>query len=188
MPITLKRWYLGSKPNGLNSPEGLIAVITVPTVAPTLSAKSFPITMGGYGIGPESEAALLESELAVEPEAPLGLNPLYDPACTLLRRSLTRFSDSGTMPFRSAPPERAPLEIRTSSYKAGAAACTCGCFSIWVVSSRQFRMPSLCTRIRLICAVERIRLFSRSWRKPLLIARATISEATPAATPATEIK
>src|SRR5436305_2539065 len=38
-----------------------------------------------------------------------------------------------------------------------------------------------------MCAVERIRLFSRSCRKPLLIASATINDATPAATPAIEI-
>src|SRR5215510_5046016 len=124
MPITLKRWYLGIRPNGLNSPDGLIAVTTLPTVAPIRSAKSFPITIGGYGRGPDSEVPCLELGVEREIESPLGFNPLYDPACTLLRRSLTRFSDSGIMPFISAPPERAPLEIRTSSYKAEAAPCT----------------------------------------------------------------
>src|SRR5438270_730875 len=48
-------------------------------------------------------------------------------------------------------------------------------------------MPSFSTLMRLMWAVERMRLLSKSCRKPLFIANATISEATPAATPAIEI-
>jgi len=48
-------------------------------------------------------------------------------------------------------------------------------------------MPSLSTLSKLMCAVEPSSRACKSWRKPLLMASATISEATPAATPRMEI-
>src|SRR5258708_2910771 len=48
-------------------------------------------------------------------------------------------------------------------------------------------MPSSATRSRLMCEVEPSKRCCKSWRKPLLMAKATIREATPAATPAIEI-
>ena len=51
----------------------------------------------------------------------------------------------------------------------------------------QSLMPSSATRWRLMCDVEPSKRCWRSWRNPLLMARATTSEATPAATPATEM-
>ena len=48
-------------------------------------------------------------------------------------------------------------------------------------------MPSSATRSRLMCEVDPIRRSCRSWRNPLLMARATMSEATPAATPRIEM-
>ena len=51
----------------------------------------------------------------------------------------------------------------------------------------QFWMPSSATRCRLMCEVEPNRRSCRSWRKPFVIAIATTREATPAATPTTEM-
>ncbi len=66
---------------------------------------------------------------------------------------------------------------------AGAAATTCGCFERRAISGGQSLMPSSAMRCRLMCEVEPRRRCCRSWRNPLLMARATTSEATPAATP-----
>jgi len=48
-------------------------------------------------------------------------------------------------------------------------------------------MPSSATRSRLICEVEPMRRSCKSCRKPLLMASATMSEATPAETPTIEM-
>ena len=48
-------------------------------------------------------------------------------------------------------------------------------------------MPSSATRSRLTWELDPNKRCCKSWRKPLLMANATMSDATPAATPATEI-
>src|SRR5579884_939714 len=70
---------------------------------------------------------------------------------------------------------------------AGAPATTCGSFSRRGRSCSQFLIPSLAVRSRLMCDDDPSRRCCKSWRNPLLIASAMISDATPAATPAIEI-
>src|SRR5260370_29315109 len=47
IPTTLNCWYVGRRRRGVSSPWGLVAIIVEPTVAPMVSARSFPRTIGG---------------------------------------------------------------------------------------------------------------------------------------------
>src|SRR5512146_1053798 len=69
----------------------------------------------------------------------------------------------------------------------GEAAVTWGTRRSRSRSGRQSRMPSACVRIRSTWADEPSSLSCRSCRMPFVMARAMISAATPAATPATEM-
>ena len=110
-----------------------------------------------------------------------------DPSFTEVNRSPTLRSYLGIMPLRTAPRARGPREIRTCSKMAGAAATTWGCLERRSMSAGQSLMPSSAMRCRLMCDVEPSRRCCRSWRNPLVMAMATTSEATPAATPAMEM-
>ena len=121
--------------------------------------------------------------------APLGAasSGAAEPSFTEFSRSPTLRSYSGIMPLRMAPRARGPREIRTCSKMAGAAATMCGCLERRSRSAGQSLMPSSAMRCRVMCDVEPSRRCWRSWRNPLVMAMATTSEATPAATPAMEM-
>ncbi len=90
--------------------------------------------------------------------------------------------------FDRAPPERAPRDIEHLSVESRSGGGYMGQLTQPIaVSARQSRMPSLWTRISSTCAVEPSRRSCRSRRMPLVMASATISDATPAATPAIEM-
>src|SRR5580692_6612659 len=71
IPATLKRLYLGTTPNGVSSPCGLVTVMTEPTVAPSSSDMSLPRMIGGREEPASSELLLLAdagaSSAAAEP-------------------------------------------------------------------------------------------------------------------------
>ena len=117
----------------------------------------------------------------------LSSNAVAEPSFTVLSKSPTLRSYDGITPLSTAPRARGPREIRTCSKIAGAAATTCGCFERRSSTAGQSLMPSSATRIRLMCEVEPSKRCCKSWRNPLLMANATIREATPAATPAIEM-
>ena len=207
MPATRNRVYFGTVPNGVSSPWGLVTTTTDPTVAPRLSAISLPRTIGGMAVTlwftAESESggwagltplpAVFGSGSGVTVCGGGGISASRsskasaDPCFTELSRSPTWRSYFGIIPFRTAPRARGPREMRTCSKIAGAAATTCGCLESRSMRGGHALMPSSAIRWRVMCEVEPSRRCCRSWRKPLLIASATIKEATPAATPTTEI-
>ena len=188
-------------PKGVSSPCGLVTSTTEPTVAPRLSAMSLPRTMGGMAATrcctPASESGdwsvgadascLAEGVEPRDSQAIWSSSGAAEPSFTEFSRSPTWRSYLGIIPLSTAPRARGPREISTCSKMAGAAATTCGCFERRSISAGQSLMPSSAMRCRLMCEVEPSRRCCRSWRNPLLMASATTSEATPAATPTIEM-
>ena len=101
MPATLNCWYLGMIPIGESSPCGLMIMMVDPTVAPIVSAKSFPSTTGGKAL-PVLQASSAQ-----------GSRGAADPSFMDFSSSLTRFSYFGITPFNSAPLARAEREAST---------------------------------------------------------------------------
>ena len=131
-------------------------------------------------VGADASSALAEGD-------PPSSSGAADPSFTELSKSPTCRSYLGIIPLRTAPRARGPREINTCSKMAGAAATTCGCLESRSISAGQSLIPSSATRCRLMCEVDPSSRCCKSWRKPLLMASATTSEATPAATPMMDI-
>src|ERR1035438_6596897 len=97
MPTTLNRAYLGTMPNGVSSPCGLVTVTRDPTVAPSWSAMSLPSKMGardevmraerGFGSSASGGGWFVGFVCVSD-------NASADPALTEFNRSLTLFSRS----------------------------------------------------------------------------------------------
>ena len=173
MPATRNFWYFGTRPIGVISPCGEVTRRVSLTVAPMEVARSLPMTMGGI---PAVSGTVC------------GVRSAIDPWLTDCNRSPIRSSSAGMMPLMSAPPERAPrgdenLAVETGGdglhVRNSGEALHQGSPVVDAVpgDAEQFdvggRAPT--------------RRSCRSRRIPLVMASATMSAATPAATPMTEI-
>ena len=175
MPATVKRWYLGTRPSGVSSPCGLVTRMVSPTAAPMVWARSWPMTMGGRmhgcaspvaGCGSSASArALLDGVEDVGDGALVGGDDAVDEraagACAARDEDLFVEAGSGGGDMgqgAQAGEQRTPV--------ADAVAGDAHEHDVRGGADRRS---------------------CRSRRMPLVMARAMMSEATPAATPMTEM-
>ena len=129
IPTTRKRLYLGTMPNGVSSPCGLVTSTTEPTVAPSSSAMSLPRMIGGMAATRSARGKIESATLCVADAVrvvrsrlsvagvlqgslmlgALGISAVQflrasaDPIFTELSRSLTLRSYFGIIPFSTRP-------------------------------------------------------------------------------------